>query len=167
MTDYNTNAPATTTRPTLLTVLCILSFIGGAWGIISGIQSLTSNSAAEMAEMQAQMDEARSQMGDEASGMVGGMMDGAMEIAQKAAENAVPIGITTIVLALVSILGVWQMWNLKKSGFYLYTVAALLGLAVPLFFMGFSMMALMSVGIAGIFSILFIILYAMNLKYMH
>lgn len=166
MNEMNTSAP-TSTRPTLLTVLCILSFIGGAWAIIGGIINLTTDQNAAVLEAQAKMEEARSQMGDEASGMVGGFMDGAMEMAQKSAENAVPMGIVTIVLAAISLYGVWQMWNLKKSGFYLYTVAALLGLAVPLFFLGASMMALMTVGMAGFFSVVFIILYAVNLKHMH
>ncbi|MBS1581176.1 MAG: hypothetical protein JST66_03150 [Bacteroidetes bacterium] len=169
MNDTNsaaTGAPAT--RPTLLTVICILSFIAGAWGVIGGIINLTSGGDQQaLVEAQQRMEEAKAQMGDQANGMMGGMMDSAMEIAQKAAENAKPIGISNIVLSLISLLGVWRMWNLRKSGFWLYVLAAIGGLLVPLVFLGGSMMALFSVGFAGLISILFIILYAVNLKYMH
>lgn len=37
MADMNTNPAAPATRPTLLTVLCIISFIMGAWGVVSGV----------------------------------------------------------------------------------------------------------------------------------
>lgn len=169
MNDTNSAATgAPTTRPTLLTVICILSFIAGAWGVIGGIINLASSSDQQaLIEAQQRMEEAKAQMGDQANGMMGGMMDSAMEMTQKAAENAKPIGISNIVLSLISLLGVWQMWNLRKSGFWLYLLAAVGGLLVPLVFLGGSMVALFSVGFAGLISILFIILYAVNLKYMH
>jgi len=94
-------------------------------------------------------------------------MDSAMEITERAAANAKPIGIAGIIVALVSLLGVWQMWNLKKSGFWLYLLASIAGLVVPLVFLGGSMMAIASVGFAGFISLVFIILYAVNLKHMH
>lgn len=167
MNDMNTatmGAPAT--RPTLLTVICILSFIMGAWGVISGVRNLTTDQTAVVAEARAHMEEARAQLGDKASGMAGRMMDSAMEITEKAAENAKPIGISGIVLSLLSLFGVWQMWNLKKSGFWLYLLASVVGLALPVYFLGGSMVAIASVGVVGFFSLVFIILYAVNLKYM-
>lgn len=154
------------TRPTLLTVLCILSFIGGAWGLISGTMNLVQDNTAELAAAQAQMDEARAEMGDEASGMVGGLMDGAMEMAEKAAANARSIGIATIVLSLISLFGVWKMWNLQKQGFWLYLLATIAGLIVPLIFLGFNMLALLSVGMGGLIALIFVILYATQLKHM-
>ena len=74
-------------------------------------------------------------------GMAGRMMDSAMEMTERAAENAKPMGIAGVVLALISLFGVWQMWNLKKSGFWLYVLAAIGGLAVPIVYIGGSMMA--------------------------
>ncbi|MBL7983633.1 MAG: hypothetical protein JNM91_01480, partial [Flavobacteriales bacterium] len=120
----------------------------------------------ELAAAQAQMDEARAEMGDEASGMVGGLMDGAMEMAEKAAANARSIGIATIVLSLISLFGVWKMWNLQKQGFWLYLLATIGGLIVPLIFLGFNMLALLSVGMGGLVALIFVILYATQLKHM-
>lgn len=157
-------APA---RPTLLTVICIISFIMGAWGIISGIQSITTDQTQAMQEARQKMEEAKAQLGDQADGMAGRMMDSAMEITEKTAANAKPMGISGIVIALLSLFGVWQMWNLKKNGFWMYLLATIAGLVVPLVYLGGSMMAIASVGFVGFFSLVFIILYAVNLKYMH
>ena len=50
---------------------------------------------------------------------------------------------------------------------FVATLALIAVLAVPLYFLGGSFMALATVGVAGFFSLIFIILYAVNLKYMH
>lgn len=165
MNPTTMNAPAA--RPTLLTVICIISFIMGAWGVFSGIRGLTQDQSVELAEARAKMEEAKAQLGDQAEGFAGKMMDSGMEMTEKAAANAVPIGIAGIVLSLLSLLGVWQMWNLRKSGFWLYVLAGVAGLIVPVIYLGGSMMAVMSMGFIGLFTLLFIILYGVNLKYMH
>lgn len=168
MNDMNTTTPgAPSTRPTLLTVICIISFIMGALSIISSIRTFTTDQSVAMAEAQSQMEEAKVQLGDQADGMAGKLLDSGMEIAQRTAENAVAISISGILLSLLSLIGVWMMWNLRKSGFWLYLISTVVGLIVPLYFIGGSMMAIMSIGFIGFFSLLFIILYAVNLKYMH
>lgn len=168
MSDMNAGtAGAPHTRPTLLTVICILSFIAGAWSLIGGIRSaFTDKAQQDLQEAQARMEEARAQMGDQAGAMTG-FMDSAMAMAEKAAEKAKPMGYAGIVLALISILGVWWMWNLRKAGFWLYVLASIGGLIVPMVFLGGGWLAMLSVGFAGLISIIFIILYAVNLKYMH
>ncbi len=118
MTDIHTPVPRT--RPTLLTVLCILSFIAGAWAIISGIMTLVA--APDTAALQEQMDQALEgveEMGDDnpMADFAKGMADQAM----LAAEAARPMNMANIVIALISIFGVWQMWNLKGSSKNLWT----------------------------------------------
>ncbi len=167
MTDVNPNMAATPARPTLLTVICILSFIMGAWGIFSGIQNLTVDQTAALDKARMEMEQARADLGDQAGGLPGQMLDSAMELAEKTAENAKPIGISTIVLSLLSLFGVWQMWNLRKNGFWLYLLASVGGLISTVYFLGGSMMAIFSMGVAGFFSLVFIVLYAVNLKHMH
>ncbi len=167
MADMNTNPGAPAPRPTLLTVICIISFIMGAWGIISGLMNMTKDQTAVVAEAQAKMEEAKAQLGDQASGVAGQMMDSGLELTNRAAEHAVPIGVAGIILSLLSLFGVWRMWNLQKSGFWLYLLASVIGLVVPLYFLGTSLLAIASIGFVGFFSLVFIILYAVNLKYMH
>lgn len=150
----------------MLAVICILSFIMGAWGIFGGVQNMTQDQTVVLAKARESMEQARADLGEQAEGLAGRMMDSAMEITERAAANAKSIGISNIILSLLSLFGVWQMWNLKKNGFWLYVLAGIAGLIVPIAFLGGSMMALASVGIGGFFTLLFIILYAVNLKYM-
>lgn len=167
MSDATQTMPASPGRPTLLTVICILSFIMGAWGVISGIQNLTVDQTAALDKARTEMEQARADLGAQAEGLPGRMLDSAMELAEKSAANAKSIGISGIILSLLSLFGVWQMWNLRKSGFWLYVLASIGGLVVPVIFLGGSMMALLSVGFVGFFALVFIILYAVNLKHMH
>jgi hypothetical protein len=53
-----------------------------------------------------------------------------------------------------------MMWKLKKTGFYVYTGAQLAGIIAPIV-MGSSFGTM-----GAIFSVLFIVLYGMNLKHM-
>ncbi|MBP8822943.1 MAG: hypothetical protein KBH07_04825 [Flavobacteriales bacterium] len=167
MTDVNPSMSATPARPTLLTVICILSFIMGAWGIFSGFQNLVVDQTVALDKARVEMEQARADLGEQASGLPGKMLDSAMDLAEKTAANATPIGISTIVLSLISLFGVWQMWNLRKNGFWLYVLSSVAGLATTVYFLGGSMVAILSVGFAGFFSLVFIILYAVNLKHMH
>ena len=158
--------PAPRTRPTLLTVLCVLSFIGGGWAIISGIMTVL-NPMGDVEKVQAQFEQAMEGMDELGSdNPMAGLMEGAMEAALKAAENAVPMSIANMVLAAIGLLGVWMMWNLRKTGFYLYTLASILALGVPFYFLGGGLLAMMSVGVGGFISLVFIILYGINLKHM-
>ena len=168
MNDLNTPtmgvAPA---RPTLLTVICIISFIMGAIGIYSGVKNLTIDPVAEKAKLEQTMAEQMNTIGANANEMTDRLMASANEIGEKGIANHYPIGIAGIILSIVSIIGVWLMWNLKKNGFWLYLLATIGGLAVPLVYLGGGWLALASVGLMGFFSIIFVILYAVNLKYMH
>jgi len=162
-----TNSTGTPQRPTFLTILCILSFLAGIWGIYGGIQSsFTDKPQRDLEEARTEMENAMDQMG-EASGMVANMMESAMVLAEKTAENAQDLGYVAIATSLLSLIGVWLMWNLRRMGFGIYVVASLLGLLVPFAFLGFSTVALIGLGFGAFITILFIILYAVNLKHMH
>jgi hypothetical protein len=165
MNEMNTGASQ---RPTLLTVICILSFIAGVWGLWGCIQSaFTDAPQREFEEAKVAMDEAMAQVGDQGNEMVTKMMDSAMVMAEKSVEKAVPMGYTNIALSLLSLVGVWLMWNLKKNGFWIYVVAAVGGLVVPMVFLGGGLLTALGVGFMGLISVVFIILYAVNLKHMH
>lgn len=152
-------------RPTFLTVLCILSFIAGGWALISGAMGLASSP--DPAELQAQMDQALSGMEGMEDNPMAGFAQKMADEASNVAAAARPLNIAGIVLALVSLFGVWQMWNLKKMGFWIYVVAGIAGLVAPFVILGGGMMAMMTVGVGGFFTLLFIVLYALNLKHMH
>jgi len=59
------------------------------------------------------------------------------------------------------LLGAIQMWRLKKVGFFIYAGAMVISIVLPLIFdVPFSVLGVLS-------SILFTLLYSLNLKHMH
>ena len=59
-----------------------------------------------------------------------------------------------------------MMWNLRKMGFWLYVLASVASLIMPIVFLGGGLMTFLSVGFMGVIAIIFIVLYAVNLKHM-
>jgi hypothetical protein len=130
-------------RPTLLTVLCILTFIGSGMNLFSSL-------------------------------VIAGFYDVFVEIAQEFSTKFNIPGIdllleTKPLFFLVSaffyagsLAGAILMMHLKKIGFHVYTVFQILLILAPMYFMH-----LASPGIPELlFSGLFVLLYAMNLKFM-
>ncbi|MCB9179082.1 MAG: hypothetical protein H6590_06630 [Flavobacteriales bacterium] len=160
-------APAAKQRPTLLTILCILSFIFGAFGLYSGFSTaFTDQPKQDYEEAKVEMEKQMAEVQGPGAEMAQKMMDQALAMAEKQVENATPLGISGLLLSAISLLGVWMMWNLRKTGFWLYLVATIAGLIVPIVFLGASLMTFLGVGFMGVIALIFIILYAVNLKHM-
>lgn len=174
MTDMNTGGVAAAPkRPTFLTVLCILSFIGCAWYAFSGIsgyftlKAMGSSGADVQGALSDKMDEA---MGDATANMdkasaemaksIGDALAGSMNFDAMAKSS-----LTQGLLCLVILVGVLLMWGLKKNGFYIYTLGQLAYVIVPFVMVGGMAGGFMGI-IGAIFPIIFIILYALNLKHM-
>lgn len=124
-------------RPTFLTVLCILSFIGSGLGVLGGLLGILAVGA--MGSMFADIP---------GMGAVIGASTAYLVIA--------------LILAGASLYGAIQMWKLKKQGFYIYTGAQVVSLIIPMVMLqgaGFN-------AVGFLFTALFVGLYAMNLKHM-
>ncbi len=134
---------AKTQRTRLLTILCILTFIGSGMNLISSF-------------------------------MIAAFYDTFVEVAKTFAEKfnlpgmemiveSPPVFfLTTGLFYAASLTGALLMWNLKKAGFHVYTIAQILLVIAPMYFLkmqGPSMPDLL-------FSGTFVILYGMNLKTM-
>lgn len=146
--------------PQMLNVLTILTFIGSGLSLLSSIWSFfTLSKTRETLEMSREMQEEMNQELDNP------MLNSVMESSLKMLENGPTLYTVGIIVALLSILGALQMRKLKKTGFYLYTASNIAGIAVPLAIVGFGFMGSMIL-LGSIFTILFIILYAVNLKHM-
>jgi hypothetical protein len=152
-------------RPTLLTVICIISFIAGIWSLYGGISNLTMDPLAARTELEKKMSDKMSESGDKANEFTG-IVGSAHAMGLKAIDNHNPIGIANSILSLISLIAVWQMWILKKRGFWLYVLATIAGIEVVLVYTGVGMGSAV-IGIMVFYSLIFIILYAVNLKYMH
>lgn len=132
------NGGGTGQRPTFLTVLCILSFVGAGISIVGGILA-----AAAMGVLEAGLSAA-----EDAGGTV------------TAETGSIwTLVIVSIALTLISLFGVIKMWKLQKQGFYIYTGAAVAGIIVSVIMSGFGP------AIFGILiSVAFIVMYGLNLK---
>jgi len=130
------------TRPVFLTVICILSFVGIGLAIIGYVGAFALLGVAEVATSgtTAVTTTAGATVTTVSTGIIWAYIIG---------------GFITVILQLV---GVLQMWKLRKSGFYLYTVATVIALVLG-FLYGASVFSL-------ILPIAFIIMYGVNLKAM-
>lgn len=138
-----TNAVQENKRPTFLTVICILTFIGSGLGVLGGLIGL----------------------------LLTGMADSLTSIPGLGAaiSNAAIGGVTYTIIGLLlsgaSLFGALQMWKLKKMGFFIYLIAQILMLIVPFIFLP-SIFAMAGLIFNILFTAGFIVMYAVNLKHL-
>ncbi len=138
--------PATETnqkRPVLLTILCILTFIGSGLNLIASfLITIFYNTFQSVA-------------GDLSKTFDLPAMDMIL--------NAKPVFflVSSFIYAF-SALGAIELWKLRKRGFHLYSISQLLLIMMPMYFFKLSVPSIPDV----IFSGIFIILYSVNLKHM-
>jgi hypothetical protein len=150
-------------RPGLLTALCILTFIGSGFGVLNNIIGMI------MSPIKNFFDPSVFDMAlqDIDEPFVAKFVEQAFEIAQKALEFAFEMSLTKFVLYAASLTGAILMFQMKKLGFYVYATAQVLLLFVAPAFLGFNLFVNMGILASSIFTILFIALYAINLKKMN
>ncbi|MCF8415853.1 MAG: hypothetical protein K9G40_06395 [Crocinitomicaceae bacterium] len=124
-------------RPTFLTVLCILTFIGSGLGVLVFLLATV------------------------AFGVVSGMMESIPGMGALTAGGIAFFAIS-LILSAVSLFGAIQMWKLKKMGYYMYVGAGVVSFVLPIVMLGlpFNVMGVF-------WLVLFAALYGMNLKHMN
>lgn len=146
--------------PSGLNVLTILTFVGSALALLSGIWSYISAEKSYENIQKAQENLAN------APGWVKGMMGpDAVEMAKKTMENKLPILLLTLASAALCIYGAMEMRKLKKQGFILWLVGEVLPIVASVIFIGFGIFKGVTLFIM-LFPVLFIILYAVNRKHL-
>lgn len=156
------------TRPTFLTVLCILTFIGSGWGILSQLFALLGSSLVDSSAQIEQYSAAIDSIEDSgASSFLSGLLSSSQEMLSAALIYAKQIALISLVLYLCSLFGAICMFKLRRIGFWIYAVAQVLMLFVTPCFTGFSLLVVSGMIVGALFTILFIVMYAVNLKYMH
>jgi hypothetical protein len=149
--------------PAFLKVLCILTFVGCAFGFASGIYNYVTADA-KVLEIEQQI----AKVQDTGNQTMIGMLESAQEMVEKSAANkSLVLGINMVGMVLC-LIGALLMWRRNKNGFFFYAFGELLP-PLAMFFvlgMGSGMMGIM-MSIFGIFvPIAFIGMYAVNLKHM-
>lgn len=161
-------------RPVFLTVLCILTWVGSGSGFIialtniftvNRISNTFNNADVSFNDLAKEMDnmpktgEPGEEFGRAFAKDIISSMDTAME--WMPTINLVNIGVCAL-----CILAAFMMWNLKKTGFYIYTFSTIVAITMPLILMGGNLLGAVSAIGSGFFGILFVILYGVNLKHM-
>jgi len=128
-------------RPELLTILCVLSFIGSGLGSFSNlIITLSYSSIVEI----------YSSSGIDIPGM------------EEMLSGGRTFFTLSFIIQLLSFIGVLNMWKLNKIGFHIYSISQILILILPSFFipeLDFPIIAIL-------LTTVFVILYASMLKHM-
>lgn len=150
-------------RPTLpsgLNVLTILTFVGSAFALITSIWGYTNAEKGykQMVDSQAKMADAPAW----AKSMMGPEM---VEMAKKSVENKLPVLLLGIVATALCIYGAIEMRKLKKQGFILWLVGEILPIITSVLFLGAGVFSGFGL-IALVVPIIFIILYAVQRKYL-
>lgn len=161
-------------RNTFLTVLCILTFIGSGWAIITSVSSyftaeatvkvLNDNFKKTPVDSLAHIDStSKKEMEDSASYKIGLKIGGSMK-AIMSVDNIHKESIGDFIAGLFTLGGAILMWFQRRKGFYLYIIGVAIGIALPFFLYGNNFIAIGISSFGSFFGLLFIALYAVNLK---
>ena len=158
-------------RPTLLTVLCILTFIGSGQAIISSIWSYSRASQSVRMFSSARVDHSSDSTVQSDSVIDGHKRRSSFERKMMLSvskimtvENIRKSAIGAIISGLCTLIGALLMWRLRRGGFYLYVAGIIIGLVVPFYLYGNNMLAIGISSFSSFFGLVFIALYALNIK---
>jgi len=152
-------------RPTLLTILCILTFLWNAYKFYGAVPNVFTPE-----KVVASKEQANEMMMDWMSKYMSEKDLEQVEESQKETNKMFDeqilliTGIVSIVSSVLLILGGIWMWGLRKKGFFVYVAGNALGVIAPIVIMGGQIG--WAIGIMSLINaVLFTGLYAMHLKY--
>lgn len=150
-------------RPLFLGALTWLSFLGEGFGLLLVILSFrfSSRHSAEMVDINMEFS-SESELAPQYQNIITSFMD--FWIVQH--DQFYTIHFSRIILLLTSLFGVYLMYNLKRNGFFIYTVAQVLLVAIPFLYVSGNpigqIMASLQFFVVG----LFVFMYATQVKYL-
>ncbi len=166
----NTSVQQKPQRPTFLTVLCVLSFLGSGIGIISNLSGYL-NADVQSAFQQEKIEETKEKIdkqlddGEEGKELADRMLSDTSAITDPAKKKK--DALYSFFANVLSLAGAVLMFRLKREGFYLYVAGILISILSPLYVFGTGNLVSMGISIAvGFVGIIFILLYYLNLKYL-
>ncbi len=157
------------TRPTFLTVLCIITFIVSGFNVMSNLVGLFSSESFdsdEWEEVSVQVSEAMDGADSATQDLMAGLMESVESTIQAGIENAMVLGLISFLASALSFFGAFQMFKLKKMGYYIYILSKVIGVFLPLMILGVNLITGIIYGLGGFLAVLFIILYGTNRKHL-
>ena len=149
-------------RPTFLKVLCVLSFVGGGYVVLNGLIGALSAGTVNFTEEDAETIRAVYE-----NLFTVELTEEMINFIFESQVHAQNIGATNFLLGALSVLGVYMMYKLKRSGFYIYLGAQTALLFSTFFFFDVSLISVATFAFNFIFYLAFIIMYGVNFKYLH
>ena len=147
-------------RPTFLTVLCILTFIGSGWGLINNLFQLVMFTPERLV---AQIQQITNMAGAEAQpSWFSSIMSSSLEVLQTTIMHGKAIYSLAALCAVISLIGAFMMYKLKRNGFSLYAIAQIGQLFILPIYSGWNNVVLISMAMSGFLALVFIILYGLN-----
>lgn len=158
-------------RPVFITVLCILTWIGSGFTFLSSIYNMFTLKASQEILKQSNINfgDLASELpegGDAGDRFARSMAQGMGNSFDAMIEWGATLNFVSMGVSLACILGALLMFKLKKAGFFIYTIATIISIVVPVVLLGGNIFTIFSTVLGGIFGVLFIILYGVNLKHM-
>ena len=160
-------------RPSFLTWLCILTFIGSGWAIVSCVWTYTTAGKTSIVFKERVQVKKDSALLNDTAGIRRREKVSPLEGKIKAslskivdAENMRKAAIGGFIASLLTLAGAILMWNLRRQGFYIYILGVIFGILVPFYLYGNDLIAVGATSFANFFGLVFIALYALNLKSM-
>lgn len=156
-------------RPTFLTVLCIITFIVSGFSFFGSVEDMfssNSTSQEEWDEMTLQFEEMSENMDSDMQDMMASIMESMAGMMETQESSHIILVVIGILATLLSLLGAFWMFKLKKIGFYTYIVSKIVGVLGPLAIFGFSVFSLLMYAGGFFAAVVFIILYGTNAKHL-
>ena len=152
-------------RPGFLTVLCIMSFVVSGFMLLYSVFNIMNYdevSQREAVELMSQAVEGKSIIED----TFGGRENSMQIIGKEEIENHTVLTLISFLSIILSLIGVFMMFNLKKIGFHFYLSSKVIAL-IPLLIFTLSLPIVVTYAIVSLFAIAFVIMYSRNLKFMN
>jgi len=150
-------------RPTFLTVLCILTFIGSGMNIMGSIFMVAFSSFIKEIDISSVNVTLNNLSGEVPQQIIENLLD----IVKAFVSNGTIIALSNLILYSLSLAGAILMFQMKRTGFYLYTIAQIALLFVAPVFLCWNFFIAFGLLVNASFAILFIILYFINFKHLH
>jgi hypothetical protein len=164
-------------RTTFITVLCILTFVGSGFSLLTNIYGyFTAKQSAEQMQLvqkMAQNDSAFAPQKGKSSTQDSLKEKQSKEFTKKifssistsfTEDNLKKNALGAILAAILCIGGAILMFQINKKGYLLYVAGTLVGIAIPLMLYGSNFMGILGSVVSGFFGLVFCILYGVNLK---
>ena len=156
--DFNNEAPRK--RPIFITVLAILSWVYVAIGVLGAVFNSLSSEDTQMENI------------DQAIAIYDNMdemplLNDSIAVLEASKEHIRVTNLGNLIFFLIEGIAVFMMFNLKRNGFWLYTLSQIGMVVLVIYVMPFpDMISSITVAITLFIVILFEVLYAVNLKHM-